>query len=147
MFEALMPVASSSSPTHDIYGLIIISVVVSFQRRNKCEHTQCSLWFRNFLYSILLLSFCNLTSFMNWCNASRFPIWGKNPRNNWTIKNPTNRLGNYWSGLLDKSTMYFIKSRERERESSLILTKWVFKHVHKSLDLILFIYLLFSLQK
>ena len=74
MFEALMPVASSSSPTHDIYGLIIISVVVSFQRRNKCEHTQCSLWFRNFLYSILLLSFCNLTSFMNWCNASRFPI-------------------------------------------------------------------------
>ena len=47
MFEALMPVASSSSPTHDIYGntVIIISVVVSFQRRNNCEHTQCSLWF------------------------------------------------------------------------------------------------------
>ena len=47
MFEALMPVTSSSSPTHDIYGntVIIISVVVSFQRRNNCEHTQCSLWF------------------------------------------------------------------------------------------------------
>ena len=44
MFEAFMPVASSSSPTHDMYGLII-SVVVSFQRRNNCEHTQCSLWF------------------------------------------------------------------------------------------------------
>ena len=44
MFEALMPVASSSSPTHDIYRLII-SVVVSFQKRNNCEHTQCSLWF------------------------------------------------------------------------------------------------------
>ena len=45
MFEALMPVASSSSPTHDIYGLLMISVVVSFQRRNNSEHTQCSLWF------------------------------------------------------------------------------------------------------
>ena len=47
VFEALMPVASSSSPTHDIYGntVIIISVVVSFKRSNNCEHTHCSLWF------------------------------------------------------------------------------------------------------